>query len=437
MIKSQEIISFDKTERTFCESTRPEKYDDILKMKKTPFIARGAGLSYCNAGATANGMVIDMRKMNKILAFDSVQETITVEAGMSIGELNNFLISKGFVFPVLPGYPSITIGGCIAFNVHGKSQFKVGTFGDWVKALQLFHPAHGELTCTSSENQELFNLTIGGLGLTGVVLTVKLAFKKLPGACLEAKKIFVKNLNEAVHFMQGNESEYEYVYSWNNLNKRDNSFGEGVVYLEKYASGKLKISPYKDKMALSYHLPSIHNNFTIRAMCSVFYLMEKIKSKTTKQNLIGGSFPIYNKEIYYYLFGKKGFREYQMLIPFINYTAAFEDIRKLISKMNIAVALGSLKLFNGTAHQLSFTGEGVCLTLDVQQSEKALLFFDELDSICIRHRAIINLSKDSRAGHEIVKKLFKDYDSFRDKINAFDPNHIITSDLKKRLNLQK
>ena len=218
---------------------------------------------------------------------------------MSIGALNNFLISKQFIFPVLPGYPTITVGGCIAFNVHGKSQFKVGTFGDWVKALTIYHPVTVEQHCTASQYAELFQLTIGGMGLTGIILTATLSVKKLPGARLQTERVFVKNIAAAVQHMKKSEQDYEYVYSWNNLNKKNNSFGEGVVYLEKYTSGKTTIKPYRDKMGMSYRLPALHNNFTVSMMCTVFYLLEKFNAGKTHQDLMAGSFPIFNKEIYY------------------------------------------------------------------------------------------------------------------------------------------
>lgn len=436
MINNQEFISFDKTEHTRCDTIRPEKYSDIFKNVITPVIARGAGLSYCNAGATAAGTVIDMRRMNKILAFDSINKTITVESGICIGDLNNFLISNHFIFPVLPGYPLITVGGCIAFNIHGKSQFKVGTFKDWIKEIVLYHPDHGEMICSPDQNKNIFDLTIGGFGLTGIIISATLQFKDLPGGLLISEKVFIKNLTEAVEYMQHAEHEFEYVYSWNNLNKENDSFGQGIVYLEKYGPGNSKTYSYKDKTQLSYKLPALHSDLTITAMCTVFYLLEKFKPKCTRQSLHSGSFPIYNKEIYYHLFGKKGFREYQVLLPWDMYEAAFEEIRKLISKMKMAVALGSLKLFNGTAHQLSFTGSGVCLTIDVKESEKSILFFNALDEIAISYGAIINLSKDSRADHALISKLFKKFPDFKDQLIAFDPENKIRSELKTRLNLE-
>jgi decaprenylphospho-beta-D-ribofuranose 2-oxidase len=315
MKNKQVIVSFDKTEHTSCESVRPEKYDDFKGLKDTPVIARGAGLSYCNAGASGSATVVDMSRMNRIIDFRPDQESITVEAGLTIGELHNFLISKGFILPVLPGYPTITIGGCIGFNVHGKSEFKVGTFGNWVRSLVLFHPTKGEMFLSPEQNPDLFNLTIGGMGFTGIILSATLKISKLPGNRLHVEQRKASSASEAVKVMTESSSDYEFVYSWNNFNCYDNSFGKGFVYLEKYEEGKSRATSFRERLKLSYKLPAIQNPFFTRMMCSVYYLMGSMKSTRYNLDISSGSFPIYGKEIYYNLFGRKGFREYQVLLP--------------------------------------------------------------------------------------------------------------------------
>lgn len=429
------IVSFDKTEITNSITVRPEKYSEIFNLKETPLIARGAGLSYCNAGASPQGLVIDMTRMNRILNFNPDSGEITVEAGMTVGDLNNFLISKGWILPVLPGYPFITIGGCIAFNIHGKSQFKIGTFGDWVTEIQLYHPEKKELTCSDLSNKDLLELSIGGMGLTGIILSAKLRLKKLPGKHLNIEKKFVANIYDAVKVMQEASDDYEYVYSWNNLNRTGKAFGEGVVYLEKYGPGNCSNIKYTNKLNKSYMLPSFHSRWSISAMCRIYYLLEKIKSNKKNSDIINGSFPIYGKEIYFHLFGKKGFREYQALFPFNTWEKAFEEIQKIISENKIAVALGSLKLFNGPQHNLSFSGAGVCITIDIQETSRSVKFFELLDNICISHKGIGNLSKDSRITGATAKKMFPGYALFKQQVNIFDINNCMSSSLKSRLNL--
>jgi len=435
MISVQRITSFDKTQEQVCSCVRPEKYDDLFRLKGKALVARGAGLSYCNAGTSDNALVVDMRRMNRIIGFDADNGTIEAEAGITIGELNSFAIAHGWIIPVLPGYPTITLGGCIAFNIHGKSQYKVGTFGDWVNRITLFHPATGETTCSNDLNNELFSLTIGGFGLTGIILTANIRLKKLPHQGMQVERHFVAGINEAVNVMKEYSDQFEYVYSWNNFNAKGKHFGKGVVYFEKYVAGTDKPIHYKNRMAPGYRLPAIQNDLFVKLMCSTYYLLESMKSKKYIAGVTAGSFPIYGKEIYFHLFGKKGFREYQVLFPFDKWAAAADAIRELIAKMKIVVALGSLKLFSGPAHFLSFAGEGVCITIDVQESKHAIVFFEKMDELTVQYNGIVNLSKDSRINGTTVSTLFPEYESFRAGIYHADPGNFMQSSLKTRLNL--
>lgn len=117
---------------------RPETYSDILNLQGRTLIARGAGLSYCAASLSDEAVVVDMSQMNRILQFKPDEYFVEVEAGMAIGDLNNFLLERGYCLSILPGYPTISVGGCVAFNIHGKSQFRSGTFSSLLKKLSCF-----------------------------------------------------------------------------------------------------------------------------------------------------------------------------------------------------------------------------------------------------------------------------------------------------------
>jgi len=430
------LSGFDKTEKSECGIIQPWKYSDFNKSSNKKIIARGSGLSYCNAGAIENGICIEMKNFNRILDFDEKNETITVETGIQIGDLNNFLIKRGWIMPVLPGYPTITTGGCIAFNVHGKSQYKIGTFMDWVDSITLYHPSHGEIKCSRMENVDIFNLTIGGMGFTGLIMEAKIKIKRNDCQNLEIFKIDCENINHAVQIFKENVEKYDFVYSWNDMNSKGKSFGRGIVYLEKLVSGKTyKDINYKNKLNYASDFPGVLNNLTIPLMCSTYFYSEKIKTKRSIIGLQRGSFPIYGKEVYYYLFGKNGFREYQVLFPFESWENAVKEIQSAITRINISVSLGSLKLFQGKSHNISFTGNGVCLAIDVKATQKSLQFFKELDRITLENKGTINLSKDSRADSDFVSKIFPAYNSFKQNLFSFDPEKIFYSDLRNRLNL--
>ena len=437
MIK-QNIRSFDKTVTCNCYYEKPPDHATLMSLTKLPMIARGGGMSYCSATAIDEGLTVDMCSFNRILFFDKDQGSITVEAGIGIGELNNYLIEQGWQMPVLPGYPMITVGGCIAFNVHGKAQSKIGLYGDWVEELRLFHPLKGEMACSATVNPEVFDLTIGGMGFTGIILTAKLRLKKITGNQMQIRSVKVANMDEAVSVMQEQNNDYEYVYSWNNFNLGGRSFGKGIVYLEKVKDGfsdKIKPVKFINRLLPHKQTPSFLNNFTIYWMCQAYYLMNAFKSSQLIQNLSASSFPIYGKEIYYHLFGKKGFREYQVLFPYYQWKEALEQIKKLVIDTGTGIALASLKLFKGKTHNISFSGEGVCLALDIPNHNRSIDFFNRLDEIVIAHHGIINLSKDSRARAELIRKVYPAYNEFKARINAYDPQRIFVSELRDRLKI--
>jgi decaprenylphospho-beta-D-ribofuranose 2-oxidase len=429
------IISFDRTEVSQCSRINPATFSELIGLGRGPLIARGAGLSYCNAAAIDHGVCVDMTKFDRILSFDDNQGFVVVEGGVRIGDLNRLLVEKGWLLPVLPGYPFITIGGCIAFNVHGKSQHKTGTFLEWVEELNLYHPLMGELKCSRIENGELFNLTVGGMGFTGIIVSAKLRVRKIAGDKMTLQTMVAKNIFDAVNIMLQKEDEYDYVYSWNNFNCTELSFGKGIVYLEKIDIGFSKPrsrKAYRNRL-LYQKGPGLMNKFTIRQMCRAYYFFEKLKPSMRNLHLIEDAFPIYGKEIYYHLFGKNGLREYQVLFPFSTWQNAAEEIKDLVAASDIGIALGSLKIFQGDRHNISFSGEGICFSIDVVNNKRGLIFFDALDEITKRNKGIINLSKDSRAGSEFVQAVFPQYAEFKKGVQRFDHQRVFVSDLRNRI----
>jgi decaprenylphospho-beta-D-ribofuranose 2-oxidase len=338
----------------------------------------------------------------------------------------------------LPGYPMITVGGCIGFNVHGKAQSKVGLYGDWVEELKIYHPLKGEIVCSAGTNTDVFNLTIGGMGFTGIILTVKLRLKKINGNQMEIKAMKVKDMNDAVKMMIEQNANYDYAYSWNNFNLHGKSFGKGIVYLEKIKDGvsaKARPVNFINRLLPHKQTPVILNGFTIYWMCQVYYLVNTVKPCVTTQSLSASSFPIYSKEIYYHLFGKKGFREYQVIFSQNEWQPALEEIKKLVSDTGMGIALASLKLFKGKTHNISFSGEGVCLAIDIPNNKNSIGFFEKLDEISIAHNGIINLSKDSRASAELVRSVYPAYNDFKSRINQYDPQRCFVSELRNRIGI--
>jgi decaprenylphospho-beta-D-ribofuranose 2-oxidase len=433
---AQSLRSFDGTEQTTGRGARPERRRDLAAAiaSDTPFIARGAGLSYCAASMGDGVLSVDMTRLDRVLEFDAASGAITVEPGLSVGALTDLLAARGLWLPPLPGYPSISVGGCVAFDVHGKSQLHSGTFGDWVLSLRLLHPAHGELECSRTEHADLFELTVGGMGLTGLITSVTLKTAPLPGSALEIEVVPVSSLYEAPDLMNEAASSVACLYSWHDLSGPGPELGPGIVFLERFVTAP-PAAARRPLLGVSMRAPLGLWSRPFTALALRGYRATQRPERRRVLPLRQALFPIHGLEVYYFAFGRPGLREYQVIVPRERWGAFLDGLRPLLGSARLPITLASLKLFAGSARHLRFNGTGVCLALDVPAVPAALAFFRALDELSLRHDARINLAKDSRVEQETCRRLFPGYDTFARELRAFDPARRCRSRLRERLDV--
>lgn len=428
------LRSFDGTERATCPAARPERRRDVAAAiaSSAPFIARGAGLSYCAASMGDGVLSVDMTRLDRVLAFDEGAGEITVEPGITVGTLTELLAARRRWLPPLPGYPSISVGGCVAFDVHGKSQLHSGTFGDWVTRLRLVHPAHGELECSRSERPDLFELTVGGMGLTGVITSVTLRTAPLPGSALEVRVVPVADLYEAPACMEEAAGNVACLYSWHDLSRPGRQLGPGLVFLESFvdAAPRERRSPW---LGLTARAPLGLWSRPFAALALAGYRATQTPERRRVLPLRQALFPIQGLEMYYFSFGRRGLREYQVIVPRERWPVFLDGVRPLLQAADFPITLTSLKLFSGNPRHLRFNGTGVCLALDVPAVPKARGFFEAIDELSFRHGARINLSKDSRVDQSACQRLFPEYRAFAGELLAYDPERLCRSRLRERI----
>jgi decaprenylphospho-beta-D-ribofuranose 2-oxidase len=441
----KEYISFDGTTRARSHLRRPDRYRFFDRRNfSEPTISRGAGLSYVAASFDRGVVSVEHRRFNRVLGFDARRKVIKVEAGISLGELYVFLARRRLFLPVQPGHPNITVGGCIATDAHGKGHTRYGTFSRQILALTLFHPRHGEIRLTPHCHAELFDLTCGGFGLTGAILDAELNTEDLRP--FESCVYSIPCLSQLPDALESAEKQWDFVYSWHDLMCTRARFGRGYIQCARLSL------PVAEDVGLSEEIPANSSLSAARRgrWCPSLY------GRTTAR-LINGlharrlaaaendgvkvmtpfefQFPIRGLELYFHLFGRRGFLEYQALIPTSAFASWAEALRKRLGTSRPTLTLGSAKLFRDSARFLRFTGEGICFALNVARSPDGVRLFEFLDDLGRDVGAKPNLVKDSRLSRDVVARAYPEYELFRSARRDFDPDCQFRSGLSRRLAL--
>ena len=420
-----------------CDYDEPDRYRELLSLKPgKPLIGRGAGVSYVAASFGEGVTSIGMGRFNRILAFNAAERWIEVEAGITLGRLFEFLTGRGLCLPVQPGHPHITIGGCIAGNVHGKNQFREGLFGEHVRSLRLFHPLHGVLDLSPENNAESFDLTIGGFGLTGLIVSARIALAPLPSAAMQVSHVPVGDLTEAFAQLNELKATHDMVYAWLDLADRSRP-GRGYIVAataDPAAAPALRTITARDLLAAS-RFPRLFNNLTLPVINRIYRTMGTRQTGSRRVPLDAILYPAVSKERYFDAFGKPGFIEMQVLLPENAVAAFIPRVLTLVRKHGCAVALTTLKAFRGKPHLLHYTGTGFSFTIDIGNDPAALRMLAELDEINCEFGAATAIMKDSRLSPAVARRQYPGYDTFKQRLHAFDPGHLFASDLSRRLEL--
>jgi len=430
--------SFDRGVVTFSNISMPDRLRSLKdKDSHKKRISRGSGLSYSATSFGKNICSISHKSFNRILFFDASAKVIEVEAGITLNELYHFLTKFNLHLKIQPGFSLISVGGCVASNAHGKNQSSDGNFKDQVIGINLFHPLHGDLYLSRTENSDIFDLTCGGLGLTGQILSVELKLQEMESHFYSVKCTYFEEFNSSIKYLESNKNAYESIYGWHDFNIFNQRFADGIIFSAQFSkdtsffeSSRLAKNPTE-----SYLLPfSLFNHCSGYALNLLYKAKNKFSNKSI-QDIYSFLFPIESYSYYYSLFGKTGFCEYQFIIPQKSIILVIDELKNFIFKNKINICLSSTKYFQGKQSLLSFSGEGLCLALNFNRDHKSSLFFQFLDQLMIKYHCLPNLIKDSRMPRGLLDSTYPEADFFRKKLKAFDPNRIFNSEASIRLGL--
>lgn len=395
-------------------------------------IAHGMGRSY--GDSALNEQVIFTRRFNKILSFDPETGTVVCESGVSLAELSDAFLPRGWFLGVVPGTKFISVGGAIASDVHGKNHHQVGCFSEYVLAFDLMLPQGEVVRCSRQENAPLFHATCGGMGLTGVILRAQLRLEPIQSSYIRETLISSPNLEDVINLFEENRSA-AYSVAWIDCLAKNDQQGRSIVMLgEPAEAGPLTLPPAKT-WTVPLGLPGFClNQYTVSLFNYCYY---RLKSNFIAGRLVSLEeffFPLDKITHWNKLYGRRGFTQYQLVLPKDAGQAGLQVILARIAATGLGSFLAVLKLFGAeNANYLSFPLEGYTLALDFKIQNRLFPFLNELDRIVLDHGGRLYLTKDVRMSREVFQKGYPRWEQFAKIREQYHLNQKFNSLQSKRL----
>ncbi|MFI1913758.1 FAD-binding protein [Nocardia sp. NPDC020380] len=410
-------------------------------------IARGLGRSYGDPAQNGGGLVIDMTAFDRIHSIDPDSGIVDVDAGVSLDTLMRAVLPQGLWVPVLPGTRQVTVGGAIASDIHGKNHHSHGSFGNHVVSMELL-TADGAVRTLTPEgaDAELFWATVGGMGLTGIVVRARVRMKHTETAYFIVDNDRTNNLDETMELLTGGSDDgYEYSMSVPDTISIDGKLGRAAFSRGSLAKldqlpPKLRRDPLRFDAPQLFTVPDIFpsglvNNLTIRLAGEAAYRFYPKHARGSIQNLTQFYHPLDLLGEWNRAYGRRGFLQYQFSMPY----GAEPQLAAAVKAIAHSGHRSFLNVFKrmGPANPapLSWPHPGYMLSLDFPLTPGLGEFCARLDQRVLDAGGRLYFAKDSRTTPEMIRAMYPRLGEWRRIRDAVDPERIFVSDLARRLQL--
>ncbi len=390
-----------------------EKIKEFIK-SNNGIIARGNGRCYGDASLSEH--IFSTKRLNKLISFDRLNGIFECESGVLLSEVLEVSVPQGYFLYVTPGTKFITVGGAIASDVHGKNHHAEGCFSQYLLEFSLIDENGEVLKCSRIENVEKFWATIGGMGLTGIILSAKFKLKNIETAYIRQESIKAENLDEIFNLFDDSES-WTYNVAWIDCLQKGKNIGRSIMMRGEHAfpyqlPEKLKQNPLRLKSKPIPTIPFYFPDFVLNSLTvKIFnFLYFNKQSKKEVKNFVGYETFFYPLDVvndWNKIYGKSGFIQYQMVIPKVAGKEGMRKILETIASSGNGSFLAVLKLFGKNDPQAynSFPVEGYTLALDFKVNSKLKKLVEKLDQIVEEYGGKIYLTKDSMSKSALTNYL--------------------------------
>ncbi len=426
---------------------RPESCRDLKLAEDGATLARGLGRSYGDAALNGGHSVLLMERLNRLLAFDEVSGLLRAEAGTTLADILNIFIPRGWFLPVTPGTKYVTLGGCFAADVHGKNHHVDGSFSRYVTEIELLTADGSRLRCSKNLNTPLFWASAGGMGLTGIITEITLQLVPIETSFVNVSHHAAANIDKLMDAFAEPALDDKYSVAWIDCLAKGRQMGRGILMTGHHATAahlqshktQLLPAPAAAKRSIPCYLPDKALNYwSIKAFNSLYYHTQSRKHHFLS-DIDNFFYPLDGINDWNRIYGRRGFLQYQCLIPPAAAKKALPQLLTKLSDSRRASFLAVLKRFGQQGEGLlSFPREGFTLALDIPLADPGVFaLLDQLDDIVLAYGGRVYLAKDARLQPETFRRMYPRLAEWQKIKQTIDPHGRISSDLGRRLQMGK
>ena len=423
MSRSEELSGWGRYPRRPGPAATPRSFEEIRDLfGQGGRVARGNGRAYGDSAIGAAG-TIHMRRLNRMLAFDGETGQLTAEAGVLLGDVVESFLPRGWFPFVTPGTKFVTLGGAIAADVHGKNHHCEGSFGTFVDWVEVMGPDGAVTRASRNDNRELFEWTLGGMGLTGVILRAAIRLRPVESGWIRQSTIAAPDLTSAMAALEAGGSA-TYSVAWIDCLASGQALGRSLVMLGEHAArdevpdarrGRPFETPFRRTWRMPVEMPGAAlNSATIKAFNALYW----------RKGMRGPRERLVSWDSYFYpldaildwnrIYGRRGLLQFQCVLPLERAEAGLAALLRETATTRQGSFLAVLKRMGRQESRFSFPREGYTLALDFPVNARSLALLDRLDAITLAHGGRFYLAKDARLSAEVLHRADPRATAFRD-----------------------
>ena len=416
---SKELQSWGRYPRPGVQRAHPLVWQgERLPQVEGSLLPYGQGRSYGDSCLNPGGTLLTTRGLDRFLGFDAATGVLTCEAGVTLEAILRLVTWQGWFLPVTPGTKFVSVGGAIANDVHGKNHHRMRTFGRHVRRFELLRSDGSRHLCSPTENADLYAATIGGLGLTGVILWAEVQLRRMSNPYILQETVPFQDLDGFFRVAAESDRDYEYTVAWVDCLGRGRRLGRGLYFRGDHAAPQFDALPLskshlsrKGGLSVPFDLPSLTlNRLTVKAFNALYYGKGRMGAGPARLTHYDPFFyPLDSVHAWNRIYGRRGFLQFQCVVPHEAGGGAMREILERISASRLASFLAVLKKFGDVSSPglLSFPRPGVTLALDFANAgERTYRLFAELERVTREAGGAVYPAKDARMSPETFHASF-------------------------------